>query len=225
VQRLGFRLRYYRFFFFAPLYLAALMFVSRIRRWRFAWVLATLTIFALGTNFYPYFYPHYIAAVTCLCVLVSVKGLEWIAALRIRAVAVGQQASRLILLVCATQFLFWYGLHLFGAADVWPALQYETWDFINYGDPDGRTAIDHELARASGKQLVFVRYWPQHKFQEWIHNAADIDGSRVVWANDLGAAQNQKLRKYFGNRTAWLLQPDAQPPRLSAYPEPSTSHP
>ncbi len=224
-QRLAFRLRYYSFFFLAPLYLAALMFVITIREWRFAWILVALFVFALGTNLYPYFYPHYVAAVTCLCVLVSVKGLEWMSGVKVRGVAVGGQASRFILLVCASQFLFWYGLHLLGTEDVWPALGYETWDYINYGDRDGRVAINKELANASGKQLVFVRYWPRHKFQEWVHNAADIDASRVVWANDLGAVEDQKLLDYFRNRKAWLLEPDAQPPRLTPYQSASlTSH-
>ncbi len=226
LKRWVFRLRYYRFFFFAPLYLAALMFVIRIREWRFAWVLLALAIFSLGTNFYPYFYPHYVAAVTCLCVLVSVKGLEWIGGLQIGSFAAGRQASRLILFVCATQFLFWYGLHLVGSEDVWPAFQQETWDFIDYGDPEGRIAINNELAKATGQQLVFVHYSPQHKFQEWVHNSADIDSSRVVWANDLGVVENQKLIEYFRNRRTWLLQPDAAPPRLSAYETTSTtSHP
>lgn len=217
MERLWHRARYYRFFCYAPLYLALLMFLARAREWRFLWVPIVLAGFYLGTNFYPYFYPHYIAAASCLCLLVSVKGLEWIGTLRIHGLRVGLQASRLILFVSVTQFVFWYALHLFGTENIWLAFQYEAWDFINFGDAEGRLAINDELRRTPGKQLIFVRYWPQHRFEEWIHNAADIDGSRVVWANDLGQAENVKLREYFHDRRAWLLEPDAQPPRLSAY--------
>ena len=64
-----------------------------------------------------------------------------------------------------------------------------------------------------GKLLVVVRYWPQHIFQdEWVYNRADIDGARVVWARDLGAAENEKLRRYYPDRSVWLLEPDARPP-------------
>ena len=55
-----------------------------------------------------------------------------------------------------------------------------------------------------GKLLVFVRYSPLHVFHEWVYNAADIDGSRIVWANDLGAAEDEKLRRYYPDRAAWL---------------------
>ena len=78
--------------------------------------------------------------------------------------------------------------------------------------------MNRELARSPGKQLVFVRYWPQHIFQnEWVYNAADIDQARVVWARDLGSAEDQKLLRYYPDRTAWLLEPDAMPPKLSHY--------
>ncbi len=214
VERLGGRVQFYRFFFLAPLYLVLPFFLPALREWRFAWVAAALLIFSLGTNFYPYFYPHYIAAATCLFVLVSVVGLE-------RLSRVSGEAAQLIVLLCAAQFLFWYSFHLFANGNASLAvLPYENWDFVNHGDPHGRIAVRDRLAQAAGKQLVFVRYWPRHRFEEWIQNAADIDQAPVVWAFDRGT-DDENLRRYYPDRTAWLLEPDARPPKLSPYqPEP-----
>jgi hypothetical protein len=62
-----------------------------------------------------------------------------------------------------------------------------------------------------------VRYAPSHRFEEWIHNAANIDSARIVWANDLGAEENAAALRYYLNRKAWLLEPDAHPPALTPY--------
>ena len=205
IRRLADRVRFYRFFFLAPLYVALPAFLLNLRDSRLARVLFCLLIFSLGANFYPYFYPHYIAAAACLFVLVAVTALE----------RLGIKAGRAIVLLCAAHFLFWYGLHLAGNERLW---KYEPWDSIEHGDPDGRDAIDLRLAQEPGKQLVFVRYGPKHLLQEWVHNAADIDSARVVWANDLGAEENAKLRRYYPDRKAWLLEPDAAPPKISTCP-------
>ena len=211
-QRWASRLRFYRFFFLAPLYLAIPVFLLRLREFRFAWVLLTILLFSLGTNFYPYFYPHYIAALTCLFVLIAVAGLQ-------RLSAWNEQAAHIVLLLCAAHFLFWYGLHASRDPELDAALsQFASWDAINHGDPLGRIAVRSQLDAAPGQQLIFVRYWPQHRFDEWVYNAADIDSARIVWARDLGPAENQKLLRYYPNRTVWLLQPDARPPLLQPYP-------
>jgi hypothetical protein len=213
------RIRFYRFFLLAPLFLAALAFLVSLREYRFAWVLLTILAFSLGTNLYPYFYSHYIAALTCLFVLISVVGLERLSRWVIHGNAVGEECARILLFLCAAHFLFWYGLHASRNDELIAAMTpYETGDNINHGDPQGRMAIDHALAASSGQQLVFVRYWPQHQFQEWVHNAADIDHARAIWARDLGHDENQKLLRFYPQRTAWLLEPDAHPPRLSHYP-------
>jgi hypothetical protein len=242
LQRLEYRVRFYRFFFIPPLYVALPFFlvklVSRPRSllkksatwggppgcaaqrpqptpssasgvlaqpdqgsgagegarptsFRYLWVALTLLLFALGVNFYPFFEVHYLGALTCLFLLVSVTALD----------RLNHDASRLVVYVCLAHFVFFYGRSFFDR----PA-------------PERRAAVNRQLAQAPGQQLVFVRYWPQHIFQdEWVYNAADIDHASIVWARDLGSSEDQKLLRYYPGRTAWLLEPDATPPKLSPY--------
>jgi hypothetical protein len=214
VARLQYRLRYYRFFFLPPLYLAILAFIPSLRRPMFAWVAFTLIVFALGTNFFPAFQLHYLAAVTCLFVLVSVVGLQQISRLN-------RDAALVLLFLCIAHFAFWYGMHVRDDDEVSQAARpYETWDALNHRNPERRLAVNQQIAQISGKVLIFVRYWPQHIFQEeWVYNEADIDHARVVWARDLGEPENARLRKYYPDRSVWLLEPDARPPKLSEYHE------
>jgi hypothetical protein len=213
-ERLEYRVRFYRFFFLPSLYLALLFFLPALRDYKFLWILLTLLLFAIGCNFYPFFFPHYIAAVTCLFVLMSVIGLQ-----RLSQWRAGQEATRLIVILCIAHFVFWYGLHVFDDKEFSLALRrFETWDAINHRNPERRIAINQELAQIPGKLLVFVRYAAQHPFQdEWIYNAADIDGARIVWARDLGEPENTQLRGYYPDRTVMLLDPDFRPPRLGLY--------
>jgi hypothetical protein len=240
LTRLEYRIRYYRFFFLAPLYVALALFLwgrlltcggllTRLRgglpsRRRMPscptsqrggwWIISALALFALGTNLFPAFQYHYLAAATCLFVLVSVLGLQ----------ELPRQAAYLVFSLCAAHFAFWYVLHV---ADDQPfslaMRQYETGDYINHQNPERRIAVNRALAQSAGKLLVLVRYWPQHIFQEeWVYNAADIDSARVIWARDLGQPENEKLTQRYADRTVLLLEPDSDPPALNRYaPEPA----
>ncbi len=211
--RLEYRVRFYRFFFLAPLFLAIPAFcLAAVREFRYAWVLLTLLMFALGTNFFPAFQLHYLGGVTCLFALMSVAGLREISRW-------SPEAARLLLSLCAIHFIFWYGLHLFEEENFAQAMmQYETWDSINHNNPERRIFVNRQLAEIPGQLLVFVRYSPRHIFQdEWVYNEADIDSARIVWARDLGPEENDKLRAFYPTRQVILLEPDARPPRLSDY--------
>jgi hypothetical protein len=193
-QRLLYRTRYLRFFLCPALYLAVIIFVLGIRDYRHGWVVVTLLIFALGTNFYPFFLPQYVAAGACLFIFASVAGLKMLSRW-----AAGAAAARALVYLCVAQFVFSFGTYA-------------------QRNPDQRIEIDRQIAITSGKLLVLVRYWPQHIFQdEWVYNAADIDAARVVWARDLGDTEDRQVLHYYPDRTVLLLEPDARPPRLTPY--------
>ena len=211
-DRWAMRLRFYRFFLLAPLYLALPFFLPRLRERRFLWLAGTVLLFTVGTNFYPYFFPQYVASTACLLLLAAVVGIE-------RLSRIAPEGARVLLYLAAAHFLFFYGLHALGNDRVFIAMRhFESWDYVNYGDPEGRLAIQRQLAGIPGKKLVFVRYSSQHQYHEWIHNAAEIDRAPVVLARDR-IAENANLRKYYPDRSVWLLEPDAIPPRLTPYKE------
>jgi hypothetical protein len=209
------RLSTLRFFLLPPLF--AVLPFALTRRW--LWAFAVIVVFFAGTAFYPFFYAHYIAAVTCVFLLLAVSGLERVSKIRLRGFDVGAEAAMAILILCAAHFIFWYGLHLTGNPAIFSATSnYNTTDYINYGDAEGRIMVASRLAAESGTHLVFVRYSQAHTVREWVHNAADIDHSRVVWALDLGPAEDRQLRQYYPGRKVWLLEADTQPPGLTLFP-------
>jgi hypothetical protein len=207
--RLEFRVRYYRFFYLAALYLALPLFLVSIRQWRLLWVALTLAMFALGINFFPAYQLHYAAACTCLMILAAIVGLQKLASVR-------REAARIALFLCAAHFLFWYSMHLFESTPLaQAALPFETWNAINHRNPQRRIYVANELSKIPGRLLVFVHYeYPQHPFQdEWVYNAADIDSARIVWARDLGEV-NARLMAYYPSRKVVEVDPDQTPPAI-----------
>lgn len=214
--RLEYRVRDYRFFFQPPLYLAAAAFLLTLRTKLHIWIAATLAIFACGTNLFPYLLVHYLAAVTSLFILVSLVGLQQLARLRVRNIAVGPDILRVLVLLSLAPFFLWYCIHLFEQHGAPLALlEYETWDSIPHRHADRRATVAAQIASLQGKLLVFVHYAPQHPFQEeWVWNAADIDAARVVFARDLGPAENEKLLRYYADRKPFWFEPDHPLPLL-----------
>ena len=198
-----------RFFLFPALLVALPVFLFALwRDRRLWWPAASILLLLAGSAFYPYFYPHYIAAVACAFMLVAVVALK----------RMPRMAANAILFLAVAHFAFWYGVHAYGNQDFLDAFgPFELFDFVNHGDPEGRRPILKQLQQAPGNQLVFVRYAPFHPLREWISNAADIDRSKVVWALDLGPEEDRKLLDYYPDRTVWLAEPDARPPRLLPY--------
>jgi hypothetical protein len=86
------------------------------------------------------------------------------------------------------------------------------------GDGRARQDILDRLLAAGGRHLVLARYGFTHNpGDEWVYNGAAIDAAPVVWAREMDPLSNRRLLDYFAGRRVWLVEPDAAPPRLTAY--------
>jgi hypothetical protein len=96
-------------------------------------------------------------------------------------------------------------------------------DRIRVEDPFGfapiRARMEQSLTLSRERCVVFVRYATTHSpFDEWIYNKADIDQAPVIWARDLGQAQNNRVMAYYGkSRHYWLLEADQPVRQLKDY--------
>ena len=223
LSRLAYRVRFLRFFLSPPLYLALLAFPLLLNEHRWRAVLFTCVLFFLGGNLYPFFFPHYAGALAGLFLLAAVAALSRIH----RLGPAGAFASHALLLLALLPFAFWYPVHLLESNPRLRALEaFDTWDGINHPGDNPRAAVAEIVAHLPGRPLIFVQYPPTHSFQnEWVWNAADVDSARAVWALDLGPADDEALRRYYPNRTAWLFSPDTDPTHIPPYRTPQPTAP
>jgi hypothetical protein len=155
---------------------------------------------------------HYAAPLTCVIFALIVQSIRHLRAMRIAGRPIGIALSWAIVALLAL--------------DTGSAVMHRSCDPLSWtcqGDPS-RAAIQKKLASMPGKHLVVVRYGEDHNIHdEWVYNGADIDGSKVLWARELSAEQNQKLFAYFNGRKIWLATPDADNTSLEPYSPPEDS--
>jgi hypothetical protein len=189
-------------FFLGPLLmvpLAGLPFVLRDRRTRF--LVVTGALFLVGLLASAFISAHYLAPATGLIYAVVVQASRRLRACRPGGRPVGASLVRAIPVLCGALFL----AQLVSVAMAHPR------DLP-------RTQVLRFLERQPGRQLAIVRYGAGHNVaDEWVYNAADIDGSRVVWARDMKVEENRELINYYRDRKIWLVEPDLNPVRVTAY--------
>jgi hypothetical protein len=215
-------------FFLGPLltlpFLMALGTLPMGFSWRCMGRQTRFLLLAMGVSFLGLagevvFFPHYAAPLTCLVFALLLVAMRRMRKWQSRGRPSGQFMLRALPVVCAFLLALRAAavpLHLPLTPD-WPP----TWYNGIYHHTD-RARILAQLEAYPGKQLVMVRYLPHSQafpvtVSEWVHNPADIDQSKVVWAQDMGAARNQELINYFKDRKVWLVEPDQATPKLEPY--------
>ena len=167
--------------------------------------------------------PHYLAPITAAFYAIGLQAMRHLRVWSPEGRPVGATLVRFTVALCfilGTVRVFAGPLGL--KVQEWPP---NHWLGMWYG-PDiygtERAHIEAELENLPGRQLVFVRDSPRRDpLDQWVYNQPNIDASKVVWAWDMDAANNQELMQYYPDRKAWLIQMDTQPATVSSYTPPA----
>ncbi len=188
------------------------------RRIRF--LVVCVLVLTAGVLIEIFMIPHYLAPFTAAFYAIGLQAMRHLRVWRPEGKPTGAVLVRLTVTLCVALA----GLRLFAAPlnlkiAEWPA---SSWAGMWYGPEHfgiQRAQIEARLEQLPGKQLAIVRYGPGHEtLDEWVYNAADIDGSKVVWAREMNAADNLKLMHYYPDRQVWLIEPDAEPAKSCPFP-------
>ena len=183
------------------------------RRIRFLVVCLLLMVGGLLAE--TWLFPHYVAPFTCCIYALGLQSMRHLRLWRPDGKPTGTALIRLTVALC----IVLAGLRAWAKPlHVWLDNSPTTYWFGSQDFGDRRANVEKQLEAMPGKQLAVVRYAPDHSvFEEWVYNAPDIDDSKVIWARDWDAASNVELMGYYRDRKVWLIEPDANPAKITPY--------
>jgi hypothetical protein len=204
---------------FPPLFMMRRVFLDK----RIRFLVWGALLLAAGMAIQIFLLPHYLAPFTAAFYAIGLQAMRHLRVWKAEGKPVGLTIVRLTVVVCVAMVavrLLAGPLHI--PQKKWPPSEWVN-DWYGPGYFGGeRAKIQSALEQLPGKQLAIVRYTPNHyPLEEWVYNSADIDNSKVIWARELDSSNNDKLIRYYKDRHVWLVQPDATPATLSAFPVPA----
>ena len=187
------------------------------RRIRFLLVCVVIVVSAVMVE--TWLIPHYFAAITPAFYALGLQMMRHLRQWKPGGKSVGITIQRFVVTLCVVLAAIRLGAEpLQLTLAKWPG---GSWAATWHGPQRlgvERKQIEDQLNQLPGKQLVIVRYAPDHSsLDEWVYNAPDIENSKVIWAREMDTANNQDLFRYYKDRTLWLVQPDTSPVSLTPY--------
>jgi hypothetical protein len=209
VRRTAVKLLSWWGFFLGPALTIPLFTMRRaVRDKRIRFPALAMGLFVIGLSVETFMMPHYFAPATCLVYLLLLQAMRHLSLWHRRTDRRGLALVRAVPVICVGMIVMRLA-SVAAHASIEPA-----WPRGNLK----RAAIINELNRIPERNLILVRYGPDHNLDdEWVYNGSNVDGQSVVWARDMDFCDNQELLHYYRNRRAWLLEPDYYPVHLQAY--------
>jgi hypothetical protein len=159
------------------------------------------------STLYPFFFPHYIAAYSCVIFFLIIRGMMTLNQWSFRSRRIGP---------VVVLFLTVGGLMIGLRIIPWKAML-----GLSHNAPQAglRAQVSDRLMRFGGRHVVFVRYGANHSFHdEWVYNAADIDASPIVWCRASDRIDETEVTEYYTDRHVWVATVDNETVQVSRYP-------
>jgi hypothetical protein len=188
------------FFVFPALSVALLGWIPTLRARRFRVLMYTLGFACFGFFSETWLQAHYVAVASGIVYLILLNGLRWMrVSARHHLVWLKLLRGTLASIVC----MFFVRLIIVPGNTFPPNWASQTADIPGYRD------ITRVMEAKAGKQVVMVRYRPDHFWgYSWINNGYDIPTEHVIWARDTEPGEsNAPLVCAFQDRKVWLLVP------------------
>jgi hypothetical protein len=184
-------------------------FLWRSRRTRFATIL--VTAIGAASLIEVWWYPHYAAPFTAALLILVAQSMRYLRQWNYS----GRQPGRFLVSAMPVAILL-----VMVASEARAIATHRTADQEQAKNAQvaQKERIEKQLLKKrSGQHVIFVRYAGlPSPHEEWIYNPADIDAAPVIWAQDLGHIENERLRRYYAGRSFWLFKP-AESMNLSPY--------
>ena len=200
---------------FPPLIM--LWWVLHDRRVRF--LVLCVGVLMAGMAIEIYMVPHYLAPFTAAFYALGLQAMRHLRQWNIDHRPFGVTLVRFVVVLC-----FVLGAaRIFAGQLGFKVVEWPVGDWLThwYG-PDRygseRAHIETNLEMLPGNQIAFVRESSKRdSLDQWVYNDPNISASKVVWAWDMGTADNRELMQYYSDRKAWLVNMDTEPATVSPY--------
>jgi hypothetical protein len=188
------------FFVFPALTLALIGLIPTLRASKYRLLVCTLAFACPCFLAETWLQAHYVAVAAGILYLILLNGLRW---MRVRARHNDVWLKLLRGTLAAVIVMFLVRLMVVPEDTFPPNWASQTGDIPGYDD------IHRTMEAKPGKQLVIVRYRPDHFWgYSWINNGYDIPTQHVIWARDTEPGEsNLPLLCAFKDRQVWLLVP------------------
>jgi hypothetical protein len=181
-------------------------FLWRSRRTRFAAIL--VAVIGAASVIEVWWYPHYGAPFAAALLILAAQSMRYLRLWKYK----GRETGRFLVTAMPVAVLL-----VMVASEAQGISTHRPTNPLQASNVQ-KEAVEQKLLEARlGQHVIFVRYTGmQSPHEEWVYNPADIDAAPVIWAQDMGKLENERLLHYYAGRSFWLFKP-AESMNLSPY--------